>query len=349
MPAARRRFLRFAGAALAAPALARVAHGQAAQIRLRLHHFVPAVAKAHGRFLLPWAKKIEAASNGRIRMDMFPSMQLGGTPAGLYDQVLKGVADIVWMVPGYTPGRFPLIETFELPFVASPRAAVNSAALQEFAQQHLMQEFRDVRPLCFWAHDGGAIHAKKQIGKLEDMQGLRLRAPTRLAGEAVRAFGANPVSMPIPQITEGLIQKAIDGCLLPWEIVPTVRVQELAKFHTDVPGSPALYTTTFVLAMSKAKYDALPSDLKSVFDANTGPAMAAAAGALWDEEGASALAAIKARGNPITTVSADEAARWRRAVEPVTEAWVKQVKERGQDGRKLIAAATALLAKHAKA
>ena len=349
MRAARRRFLKFAGAAFAAPALGRVAQAQTPQIRLRLHHFVPAVAKAHGRFLLPWAKTIEAQSNGRIRIDMFPSMQLGGTPATLYDQVIKGTADIVWMVPGYTPGRFPLIETFELPFIASPRAAVNSAALQEFAQQYLAQEFRDVRPLCFWAHDGGAIHAKKQIGKLEDMQGLKLRAPTRLAGEAVRAFGANPVSMPIPQITEGLIQKAIDGCLLPWEVVPTVRVQELAKFSTDMPDPSALYTTTFVLAMNKAKYDALPADLKSVIDKNSGQAMAATAGQLWDEEAAGALAAIKARGNPITTVAADEAARWRKAVEPVTEAWVKLVKERGQDGRKLIAAATALLAKHAKA
>jgi TRAP-type transport system periplasmic protein len=352
MRAARRRFLKLAGAAavVAAPTVTRSAPTTPApEFRFKLHHFVPAVAKAHARFLLPWAKKIEAQSNGRVRIDMFPSMQLGGTPANLYDQVLKGVADIAWIVPSATPGRFPLIETFELPFTASSRAAVNSAALQDFAQQHLMQEFRDVRPLCFWAHDGGVIHAKKQVGKLEDLKDLRLRAPTRLAGDAVRALGANPVSMPVPQITEGLIQRIIDGCLLPWEVVPTVRVQELAKYHTELPGSPALYTATFVLAMNKAKYDALPGDLKAVFDANSGKAASAVAGQLWDEEAASALAAIKARGNPITTVTADEAARWRKAIEPVTDAWVKQLKDRGHDGRKLIAAATALLAKYDKA
>jgi len=104
-----------------------------------------------------------------------------------------------------------------------------------------------------------------------------------------------------------------------------------------------------VLAMNKTKYDALPADLKSVIDKNSGLAMATAAGQLWDEEATTALAAIKARGNPITTVAAEEAERWRKQAEPVTEAWVKLVKERGQDGRKLIAAATALLAKHAKA
>jgi TRAP-type C4-dicarboxylate transport system substrate-binding protein len=352
MNAARRRFLASAGAVIAAPLVARMARGQAqtqAQVTLRLHHFLPAVANAHARFLLPWSKKIEAASAGRMRINIFPSMQLGGTPAQLFDQASDGTADIVWTLPGNTPGRFPIVEVFELPFVASRRSIVNAKAVQDFADSDLKQEFRDVHPICVWAHDHGLIHARKPINAQEDLRGLKLRSPTRLAGEALRALGANPIGMAVPQVPEALILRAIDGCVVPWEVAPALRVPELLKFHTDIPGSPTLYTATFILAMNKPKYDALPADLKEIIDANGGQAMAATAGQMWDDQAAVALEAAKARGNTITTLTPDETARWRKTTEPVIEAWLKQMKERGQDGGKLLAKARALLAKYEQA
>src|SRR5215211_6782873 len=129
MTVSRRRFLAAAGASIAAPAIARPALAQA-QVTLKLHHFLPPVSNGHSKMLSPWAKAVEQDSGGKIKIDIFPSMQLGGTPPQLYDQARDGVVDIVWTLPGNTPGRFPVSETFELPFVPHRKALVNSRAFQ---------------------------------------------------------------------------------------------------------------------------------------------------------------------------------------------------------------------------
>src|ERR1700728_2187282 len=124
-------------ASLATPAVLRLARGDTPQVTLKLHHFFSAVSPAHDKFLALWARKVEADSSGRIRIDIFPSMQLGGAPAQLFDQARGGVVDIAWTVPALTPGRFPKIEMFELPFVPARRALVSSKALQDFAAINL--------------------------------------------------------------------------------------------------------------------------------------------------------------------------------------------------------------------
>lgn len=348
MKLARRHFIRLAGAAVAAPALSRAARGQAAQVTLRLHHFLSPVSYGHARFLVPWAKKVEGQSGGRIRIDIFPSMQLGGTPPQLFDQARDSVADIVWALPGNTPGRFPIVETFELPFVPAKRAIVNSSAVQDFSQAHLRDEFREVHPICFWAHDHGVVHSNKQVRTLEDLRGLKIRFPTRLAGEALKALGANAIGMPIPQVPEALALRAIDGCVVPWEVVPAIKVQEFLKFHTEIPGSPTLYTTTFILAMNKPKYDSLSADLKKVIDANSGQVAAQMAGEMWDTQAVAVSDMVQKRGNTITVLETGEAARWRKTTEPVIATWIKAMKDRGQDGGKLLETARGLIAKYEK-
>jgi TRAP-type transport system periplasmic protein len=340
----RRKFMRVAGATLASPAIVRTAYAQA-PVTLRLHHFLPAVSNVHTKLLVPWVKKIETESGGRLKIDIYPSMQLGGTPPQLYDQARDGVADIVWTLPGNTPGRFPATEVFELPFVASRRGIVNALAAQEYAETHLGDETKDVRLISFWAHDHGLIHATRQVKTMEDLKGLKLRFPTRLAGEALKALGATAIGMPIPQVPESLAQKVIDGCVIPWEVVPAVKVHELVKFHTEIPGSPTLYTASFFLAMNRARHESLPAELKKVLDANSGATFAAMAGKMWDDAGATVYEMVKARGNTITTITEDEKARWIKATEPVVTAWTKQVK----DGPKLLETARSLLAKHEKA
>jgi TRAP-type C4-dicarboxylate transport system substrate-binding protein len=193
----RRQFLKFAGAAVAAPAIARNAFGQTPQVTLKLHHFLPPVSNGHSKLLAPWARKVEADSGNRIKIDLYPSMQLGGTPPQLYDQARDGVADLVWTLPGSTPGRFPRIEVFELPFIANKKAVPNAKAVQDFYEANLRDEFKEVHPICVWAHDAGLVHSNKQVKNLDDMRGLKLRAPTRLAGDALKALGANGIPMPI--------------------------------------------------------------------------------------------------------------------------------------------------------
>ena len=348
MTIARRHFLTTAGAVLAAPAIIRSARAQA-QVTLKLHHFLPAVSNVHTKFLVPWVKKVETESGGKLKIDIFPSMQLGGAPPQLYDQARDGVADIVWTLPGNTPGRFPGVEVFELPFIAAKRSAPNARAVQEFYETHLRDEFKETHPITVWAHDHGLIHANKQIKTMDDLKGLKVRSPTRLAGEALNALGAIARPMPIPQVPEALAQKVIDGCVVPWEVVPAIKVQELVKYHTEIPGSPTLYTATFVLAMNNAKYASLPADLKKVLDANSGQAAATMAAKVWDEQASVVEEMVKKRGNTVSTISAEEAAKWRKTTAPVWDTWIKQVKERGLDGGKMIENAKALIAKYEKA
>jgi TRAP-type transport system periplasmic protein len=348
MRTTRRRFMAFAGATVASPALLREGHAQAPQVTLKMHHFLPPVSNGHAKFLAPWARKVEADSQGRIKIDIFPSMQLGGTPPQLFDQVRDGVADLVWTLPGSTPGRFPGMEVVELPFIGARRGVVNAKATQELYETQLKEEFREVHPICLWSHDHGLVHANKQVKTMEDLKGLKLRSPTRQAAEALRALGASPIAMPVPQVPESLAQRVIDGAVIPWEVVPALKVHELVKFHTEIPGSPTLYTASFTLAMNKPKYESLPAELKAAVDKNSGQVAAEAAGRMWDEQAVVVSDMVKKRGNTITTLTEDEARRWQQTTRPVIDAWIASVKDKGLDGTKLVETFRGLVAKYDK-
>ncbi|MBC7431384.1 MAG: TRAP transporter substrate-binding protein, partial [Rubritepida sp.] len=291
--------------------------------------------------------KIAAESNNRIRIQIFPSMQLGGAPPQLYDQARDGVVDIVWTLPGNTPGRFPRIEAFELPFVSHAKAAVNVQAVQTLFERRMREEYADSHIICAWGHDGGLVHARREVRRQEDMAGLKLRFPTRQAGEALRALGAAPIGMPVPQIPEALSQGVIDGAVVPWEVVPSIRLHEALRFHTEIPGSPTLYIATFVLAMNKAKYEGLPADLKAVLDANSGMAAARMAARPWDEQGPVVEEMVRRRGNQVIELSAEETARWRVTTAPVITNWIAAMRERNIDGGALLEEARALVAQFA--
>jgi TRAP-type C4-dicarboxylate transport system substrate-binding protein len=346
MRSARRRVLVGIGSVVAAPFVAGSSFGQEAEFRLKLHHFLARNGNVPAKFIAPWARKIETESKGRIKIDIFPSMQLGGSPQQLFDQARDGVADIVWTLPAYTAGRFPIVEVFDLPFIGARKAVPNSKALQEFSELHLRDEFKEVHPICFFAQDHGVIHANKAIKSLDELRGLRLRFSARLLGDALRSVGVNAISMPVPQVPEALAQGVIDGCVLAWEAVPTLKIHELVKFHSEIPGSPTLSTTSFLLAMNRAKYASLPGDLKAVVDANSGLQPAVNAGAIWDNEAAVVTDLVRRRNNTIQSLPEESVKSWRKAVEPIDEVWVKQISDRGQNGQKLLESARELVAKY---
>jgi TRAP-type transport system periplasmic protein len=344
MRLARRAFLASVMAA-AGPAVLRLARADAPQVTLKLHHFFSAVSSGHEKFLVPWARKVEAESSGRVRIDIFPSMQLGGAPAQLFDQARDGIADIVWAVPGSTPGRFAKVETFELPFVASRRALVNSKALEDYAVADLRDEFREIHPICFSCRDHGVVHANRAVRSIADLRGLRLHVPNRLAGESMRVLGGQGMTVPVPQVFMAVKGHVIDGCLDPWDVLPSLRLGDLLKFHTDFAAS-SLSTSVFVLAMNRATYERLPRDLKKVIDDNSGADAAGLAGAMWDLEAQAVADRVREHGDDVTLLTAEEVAHWRKATEPVIGAWLKEMKERRLDGGKLIANARALVAKY---
>jgi TRAP-type transport system periplasmic protein len=346
MAVARRTFLASAMASVAAPAVMRIALADAPQFVLKLHHGFSSVSSAHDKFLAPWARQVEAQTGGRIRIDLYPSMQLGGGPADLFDQARDGVVDLAWAQPSSTPGRFPKIEAFELPFVPSRRALVSSRALEDYAHVNLTDEFRDVHPICFSCSDRSVLHTNQAVHTTEEMRGLKLHVQTRFAGAALHALGAVAVPMPNAQLPLAVTQRVVDGCLDPWDLVPTFKLNDLLKSHTEFADS-SLSTTTFVLAMNKATYDKLPRELKAVIDNNSGQPAAALGGAMWDLQAAAVVDMVGGRGDPITTLLPEAVARWRKATEPAIEAWLKEMKEHKVDGGKLLAGARALLTKYA--
>jgi TRAP-type transport system periplasmic protein len=345
MRLARRALLASIAASIAAPAILRRAAADA-PIALKLHHSFSAVSGAHERFLTPWARKVESDSQGRIRIDIFPSMQLGGSPAHLYDQVRGGIADLAWLLPSNTPGRFAKVEVFELPFLPSHRALVNSKALQDYAAANLMDEFGDIRPICFSCRDHGIVHTNRTIRSIEDLKGLRLHVPNRLARETVHTLGGEGISIPSAQLPMAIAGHVIDGCLDPWDLVPSLRLDNLLKAHTDFAES-SLSTATFVLAMNKTAYERLPGELKTVIDANSGQAAAGMAGTMWDLEAQAVAGLVRGHGDPITVLTAQDVVRWRKATEPVIGLWLKEMRARKIEGADLIAAANTLLAKYA--
>jgi TRAP-type C4-dicarboxylate transport system substrate-binding protein len=330
------------GSALAAPALLRASALRAQEATLRLHHFLPAVSNVHRHFLQPWAQKVQQESGGRLRIQIFPSMQLGGAPPQLYDQARDGVVDIIWTLPGNTPGRFPKIEVFELPFVANKLGVPNAKAVQEFYETHLRDEFGELHPITVWGHDGGTIHSNREVRTMEDLRGLKLRFPTRQNGEALRALGAAPIGMPVPQVPEAISQRVIDGAVVPWEVVPSIRLSELVKNHTEIPGTPTLYIATFILGMNKAKYQALSPEARRALDANSGQVAAEMAGRVWDEQGPPVIEMARRRGNKIITLSEEEVQRWRRTTQPVVDSWTAAT----PNGPALLAEARRLVEKY---
>lgn len=189
---------------IAAATTVMAAPASAEQITLKVAHFWPATAMSQQKVLEPWCAKIAAESNDRLKCQIYPAMQIGGTPQQLMQYAADGVADIIWTVPGYTAGRYPSVEVFELPFM-SRNAESTSRALWEYAAKYSQKDFAMVKPLAFHVHDNGYIHGiKRPINSLEDFKGQKMRAPTRLTNKLMAAFGASPVAMPMTQVTEAI-------------------------------------------------------------------------------------------------------------------------------------------------
>jgi TRAP-type transport system periplasmic protein len=348
MAVGRRAILASAAASLAAPALLRLARADAPlpHVTLKLHHAFSSVSCLHANFLAPWARRVEEQSAGRIRIDIYPSMALGGQPAELFDQVRDGVVDLVWAMPCETPGRFPKIEMFELPFVPPRRALVASMAIEDFAAEHLMDEFRDIHPICFSCADRGVLHANRPVRTVAEVKGLRLDVSTRFTAAAVAMLGAHPVPMPRGQLPLAIARHVVDGCIVAWDMVPALKLDSVLKAHTDF-ADDALSTTTAVLAMNKTSYEKLPADVKQVIADNSGQVAAGMAGTMWDLKAKAVADAASQNGDQIVTLDPDAVARWRKATQAVVDAWRGDMKTHKADGDGLLTSARELFAKYA--
>ena len=320
----------------------------AQEVTLRFQHFVSPNSANPKYFIEPWAKKVEADSNGRLKVEIVPFMQLGGKAPEQYDYIRDGVIDGGWVILGYQPGRFPEAEAMEMPFMTTKSAEEASIAAWEFTQKHLADDFADVHVIAAHMHGPGIVHKRgAEIKAIDDFDGLKLRGPSRAATMLLNKLGATPIGMPVPAFPEALSKGVVDGGVITWEMAPSLKLDDLADSHTDVAGDKALYNLFFIWAMNKEVYEGLPDDLKAVIDANSGEMASAWAGRAHDTGDKDGRAAMEAAGNTLAVISPDQTARIQALGEEVVADWIVEVGKKGLDGQLLIDDARAMVAKSA--
>jgi len=341
----RRSFQTFALAATASLGLPLVSRAQQPVI-LKVHSFSSPQAPEAVHHMLPLIDKIGKDSGGRLKLEFYPSMQLGGKVSDLIQQVEDGVVDIAITIPGATPNRFPLLQATELPFVNVGTSAGQTPAILEWVQKWLMpNEFKGIKILHIHATDAAVLHTRaKAVRSAADLSGMKVRVPGRFVGEAVKILGGTPVGVALPEVYESLQRGQLDAMTINWAILAPYKFQEVTKFHMETP----LYQNPIMSLMSQASYDKLPADLKNVIDSNIGVAYSTGVARKIDELTVPAKKLVVDAGNTMYSLSADELAKWRAAVAPVYKLWVAEADKRGVPGQRMFDDFLALSAKYGR-
>jgi len=330
------------GAALFA-ACCMSAHGQTT---LTLSSWVP---PGHALTLAQneWCELVAKNANGKIKCNLLP--RAVANPPGTYDAVKNGLADVSFLVHGYTPGRFVMTKVAEFPFLGDAAEPI-SIAYDKVARRHpeFMKEHQDVHVIAFFTHGPAmTMNVKRPVTNLADMQGLKWRIGGGLVNDLAKAWGINATLKPATENYELISSGVMDGTLLPAESMESFKIDKLIKYVTTFPGG--LYNTSFVLIMNKAKYDKLSPDEKKAVDAASGEVAARIIGRQWDKADRRALALMQANNVEITKADAKFVAEIKQRTVPVEKAWAKEAESRGlKNPEKLLDELRAEIAKQQK-
>lgn len=314
----------------------------------KLHHFLSANSPTHTDTVAPWARAVEEASGGRVKIELFPSMTLGGRPPELVQQARDGVVDIIWTVNGYTPGQFPRTEVIELPGVFVNDVTAANLALADMFESDLAEEYKGLEVMFLHVHAGQAIQMRDtEVRRPEDLAGKKLRIPTRTGAWVIEALGASPVAMPVPELPPALQKGVVDGALIPWEIIAPLRLEQQTDYDIEGADKERLGTTVFQMSMNAARWAELPDDIKQAFRDASGPEWLTELGRVWRANDDKGIEMAVAAGNTHITLTEEETQAFRDAVAPVVDRWVEEVSGTGIDGAALVEKARALVQEHA--
>ena len=316
---------------------------------LTVHHFLSSKSPVHTKLLVPWAKKIEKMSKGKIKIEIFPSMSMGGKPKELYKQARDGSADIVWTVAGYTPGVFPRTEVYELPTVHRGSSLATSIAIRENFYL-IKDDYKKVKPLLIHTHAGNAIHTTdKKIESMSDLKGLKLRTPSRIGAWLIQEYGAEPVGMPMPAFPQALSKKAVDGGLIPFEVFPPFKFHQLTHYSVEGANGDRFGTSVFLLLMNKDRFNSLSKELQLIIEESFNMDMVKHIGQVWmDVEKPGMKMQASSKNSEIIKLDAKAMAEFNEAGQKVVDRWVKEVSKKGIDGQKLVDEARKAIAKNSK-
>lgn len=340
----------FAKAAIVATSLlATTAIAGAQEVTFRLHHLLGAKAPAQTQMIEPWAKQVEENSGGRVKIEIFPAMTLGGRPPELVQQARDGVVDLVWTVNGYTPGLFPRTEVFELPTVFKNDISAANVAMFDMFESDLKDDYKGLEVMFLHVHAGQGIHMReKEVHTPADLAGTKLRIPTRTGSWVIEALGAAPVAMPVPELPPALQKGVIDGAFIPWEIIPPLKIQEQTKYQIEGINNERFGNTTFQVSMNKARWDGLPADIQKAFKDASGRDWWSKVGDIWRGTDDFGIKFATDAGNTHIVLSEEETQAFRVKLAPVVDRWIADVTADGIDGAGLVTKARAAIAENTK-
>jgi len=299
--------------------------GAQEKIELKFSHYAPPVHGFQVDIIEPWIADLEKRTGGKLTARIFAANSPFGNIANQADQVKAGVTDIAWGLNGVPRGRFPRSMIIDLPFMASSSNAA-SKTLWSMRDGLLADDYKDFKLIALHCHPAGGFFTRtKKVTTLDDLKGLRIRAPSAQIQNLLQNLGAVPVTMGPAQAYEALEKGTIDGASLIYDGLYAFRLHTLVKYFLDVK----IYTTCFHVVMNPRKFESLPADLRKAIDETTGDAWVNRVGALWNKWDATARTASLARGMEETIVPDATRAEWEAKLKPFIEAQIADTEKQG--------------------
>ena len=320
------------------------AHAQDRPVNLRFSYWVPPKHQ-----LIPstqaWGESLAKATNGTVKVTIFPSNQLGKGPDH-YDMAKDGIADFVLVNPGYTPGRFPIIAAGEMPFLTN--GSINgSPGFDEWYRKYAAKEMKEVYTCIVFTHEPGTFHSvRKKIEVPEDIKGLKIRTGNATSSRLVSMLGGSSVAVEITEARETLSRGIADAIMAPWEVLTLFRVTDVAKFHMQNP----LYVSMFTWNLNRRTYEAMSATQKKALDEHCTTGWAKRIATEWaqrDFDAHKQVSAAKDSSRTIYSITPQQVAQWRKASEPLRKLWADEVAKAGYNPDQVWSELTASLKKHA--
>ena len=305
------------------------AHAQ----ELRLSTFVPPVHVIYREILVPWAHEVAKATNGEVKVTLYPSMQLGGKPPELFRQAQEGVVDLVFTLPGYTSAALPRTQLIELPGL-KPDGLAATNMMWDVLDPYLLPEYEGLKVIALWgAEDAGLMFRGKAMRSMDELKGLRMRAPSAQQAKQLLAMGAVPIAAPITQVYPGLERGTMDGAMVPFTTILDFRLGEVAKGFTI--SGPIFGRSSFLVAMNKKKYDSLSPQARAAIDRLSGRQLSLKATAVYIKRAEEAVKGVRGKADVVTLPDAEQK-RIGNVLRPIIDEWVKEMEAKGIPAREML-------------
>ncbi len=299
----------------------------AADVTLRLSHWLPPQHAVPTSGLKPWMESVTAASNGSITFEVFPAQQLGSAPDH-YDMTRDGITDIGYVNPGYTAGRFPIYELAGVPFEATSGTRGAKAIHEWYQGTYANKEMGDVYFCLVNPHEPGRVHGKEPIRVPADLKGKKVRPAHSTMARFIASLGGSSVQVPAPEAREVLARGTADAITFPYEAMKIFKLAEVTKFHNDMP----FYLSSQVLLFNQARYDGLSDEQKKVIDSHCTPEWSKQFSEGWKEyDNGVRQEILNSPDHEVYTPTDEEVAMWREAAKPTLDAWKADAKAAGVD------------------